>query len=429
MSPLPASLSPAQRIAILATGSRGDVQPFVALAYGLQQAGRSVYLVTNSHFEPWAQTYGLAVRPIQWDAQASLQSERGQQMVHSGGLLAGIRYALQEAPRIFARVQGECRQACQDAEVLVYSLLSPWGQAIAEQAAIPSCPGLLHPMIPTGEFPTQLMPGNWGRVLNRLSHRLGEWGFWLLIRQATNTFRSQLGLPPIRFPHTVFDLIRQQQSPLLCSLSPAVLPPPADWPATVHMHGYWFLPPPPAWQPSSALLSFIRRGPPPVYVGFGSMANQGAAAMTGIVVDALHQAGQRGILTYGWGGLESNTILGEDLFVLDEAPHEWLFPQMAAVVHHGGAGTTAAGFRAGIPQVIVPHMQDQPYWGGKVQALGCGPQPLPRSRLSASALAQAIHSTVNNPALRGNASALGEKVRAEEGVGWAVSFLERGAFA
>ncbi len=411
------------KFTVLATGSRGDVQPFVAMGFGLQQAGHELCFVTNAHFESWIHSYGLNFRPIHWDAQASLQTEQGQRMVQSGRILDTIKYFMQVAPKLLPQLRAESWEACQDAKNLFYSI-SSCGHDIAEKLKIPSIPGLLHPFIPTRSFPTQVLLINLGGSLNLMTHYLTEQAFWQAIHHSNNTFRQKtLGLAPIRFPDTLFSVLRKQRNPLLCSLSPTVIPRPSDWPKYVHMNGYWFLPASPAWQAPSDLLDFINSGPPPVYVGFGSMANQGAEEMTGLVIKALKLSRQRGVLASGWGSLGA-VDFSDDIFFLAETPHDWLFPQMAAVVHHGGAGTTAAGLRAGVPAVVVPHMQDQPYWGQRLYKMGLGPKPIPRRKLTVENLAQNITIAVHNQDIRERTRQVGQKIRAEDGIGRAIEVFE-----
>ncbi len=145
--------------------------------------------------------------------------------------------------------------------------------------------------------------------------------------------------------------------------------------------------------------------------------------MTDLILQALKLSGQRGILVRGWGGLTGSNV-SENIFVLESVPHDWLFPQMAAVVHHGGAGTTAAGLRAGIPAVVVPHFQDQPFWGKRVYELGVGPKPIPHKRLTAEKLAKAINIVVNDPVIRRRAPEVGDRIRAEDGLARAVKIIE-----
>jgi sterol 3beta-glucosyltransferase len=203
-----------------------------------------------------------------------------------------------------------------------------------------------------------------------------------------------------------------------------VISPPPDWPETAHVTGYFWLDTADGWQPPLALQAFLDAGAPPVYVGFGSMTGQDPEKLGTLVLDALHQCGQRGVLATGWGGLHTGQ-LPPDVFVLDSAPHAWLFPRMAAVVHHGGAGTTAEGLRAGVPSVIVPFIVDQPFWGARVRALGAGPAPVPLKKVTPARLTQAIHSAVTDAGMRQRAQQLGAVLRAEDGLGCAVQHVRQ----
>jgi sterol 3beta-glucosyltransferase len=209
----------------------------------------------------------------------------------------------------------------------------------------------------------------------------------------------------------------------LYAYSPVVLPTPADWDRSSVAAGYWFLDRPRSWEPSASLRAFLIAGPPPVYVGFGSMPSQDAARTTRIVLAALERTGQRGVLATGWGGLAA-ADLPPSVYLLAEAPHDWLFPQMAAVVHHGGAGTTAAALRAGVPTVICPFFGDQPFWGRRVATLGAGPPPIPQRRLTVDALSAAVRTAVSDPAIRERAAAVGAAIRAEDGVYNAIAAIE-----
>jgi sterol 3beta-glucosyltransferase len=211
---------------------------------------------------------------------------------------------------------------------------------------------------------------------------------------------------------------------VLYGYSRHVLPPPADWGPDEHVTGYWFLDPEETWQPPADLAAFLAAGPPPVYIGFGSMGSRNPAASAQLALGALAASGQRGILASGWGGLRE-TDLPESVFMVRAVPHSWLFPQLAAVVHHGGAGTTAAGLRAGVPSLIVPFFGDQPFWGRRVAALGVGPDPLPRKRLSEDTLASAIRQAVGDAGMKVQAAAMAEKIRAEDGVVKAIDLVLR----
>jgi sterol 3beta-glucosyltransferase len=212
--------------------------------------------------------------------------------------------------------------------------------------------------------------------------------------------------------------------PMIYAYSPSVLPRPDDWGPFKQVSGYWFLDGSAAFDPPDELARFLEAGPPPVYVSFGSMIDHERDEVTRLVIEAVESAGQRAILHTGWSELGSDT-LPESVIVVDEVPHDWLFPQLAAVVHHGGAGTTAAGLRAGLPTVIVAFFGDQFFWGWRVHELGVGPHWITRRKLKVDNLAEAIGMAVRDEGMRRRAAALGVRIRAEEGVTNAVSMIEK----
>lgn len=248
---------------------------------------------------------------------------------------------------------------------------------------------------------------------------------WLTLGGPTNQWRaSRLDLPPWRSFAEMHNSRRPFGTPWLFPYSPSVLPKPPDWEAHHHVTGYWFLDSPTDWQPPADLLRFLESGPPPVYIGFGSMSHEDPERLTRQALRALELSGQRGVLSTGWGGV-TRFAASSNVFYVDDVPHAWLFPRMGAVVHHGGAGTTSAGLRAGVPSIITPFAGDQHAWAGLVAQLGVGPRAVPIKKLSAEKLAEAIHTAMNDAALRARAAALGEKIRAENGVARAVEVIER----
>jgi sterol 3beta-glucosyltransferase len=212
--------------------------------------------------------------------------------------------------------------------------------------------------------------------------------------------------------------------PVLFSFSRHVVPPPPDWPESVRVTGYWFLDEGQTWQPPSRLVEFLDAGPPPVFISFGSMVGPYPADTARVVLEALARTGQRGLIVTGWGGLTVPDPPPE-VHVAEFVPYDWLLPQVAAVVHHGGAGTTAAGLRAGKPTVICPFVADQPFWGRRVNALGVGPPSIPQRKLTAARLAKAIHQAVTDAPMQQRATELGAKIRAEDGIATATDHIGR----
>jgi UDP:flavonoid glycosyltransferase YjiC (YdhE family) len=221
-----------------------------------------------------------------------------------------------------------------------------------------------------------------------------------------------------------FRLTKERQTPVLYGFSPLVVPKPWDWPDWNHLTGHWFLERPGEWNPPAVVTEFLEAGPPPVYLGFSSMIPRDPEASMDIFLRALRQAGTRGIVGTGWM-TPATWDLPDDVLVLDEIPHDWLFPRVSAVVHHGGAGTLAAAIQAGVPSIVVPFYADQPFWAARVESLGVGPSPIPERKLTAERLAEAIQRAAADEGIRRKAAELGERIRAEDGVGTAVRIVDR----
>jgi sterol 3beta-glucosyltransferase len=243
-------------------------------------------------------------------------------------------------------------------------------------------------------------------------------------RSADNKARAQVLQVKTASFWGPFISLQKQKVPVLYGYSAQVLPHPEDWDVSQHVTGYWFLEPPTAWEPPKDLVHFLNAGPPPVYIGFGSMSSKKSEATADLVLQALARTGLRGVMYAGWGGLKKEQ-LPETVFMSDSIPHTWLFPRMAAVVHHGGVGTTAAGLAAGIPSIITPFFADQPFWGKQVYELGVGPKPIPHKRLTVDKLTEALDRVITDIEMRKKAATLGECIRAENGIVKAVNIIEQ----
>lgn len=412
------------KVTIIAPGSRGDVQPYVALGAGLKDAGHTVRILTARDFHELVTMYGLEFWDMGGNMQAVAQDMQG--LLEQGNFLKILASMGKAAEQLVSQASRSGLAACQDADLIIAGPGGLFvGAALAEKLNIPFIQAFYFPFTPTREFPNALAPLPPGRLpaaINRLSHHLAQQMLWQNYRAADNKARREiLQMPPAPFWGPFAALQRQKQT-VLYGYSPQVLPPPPDWAEFIHVTGYWFLPPPPNWTPPADLVRFLEAGPPPVYVGFGSMVNSKPEETTHLVVDSLTRAGQRGVLSAGWGGLQREA-LPETVFMIDTVPFSWLFPQMAAVVHHGGAGTTSMGLWAGVPAIVTPFMGDQPFWGRRVYDLGVGSQPIPRRQLTVERLAEAIRIAVSDTAMRERAARLGERIRAEDGVARAVEII------
>jgi len=420
----------AEQIAILALGTRGDVQPYLALACGLTASGYRVRVVTSPRYEALVRRRGVDFAAIHHtDPLHAHQTTQGRARLTADPDLLGFLRSLHHSTASSASQRlADAWQGSRHATTIVASPLAVlMGYSIAERLNVPFVRACCGPMSPTGYFPSAFIASvpDISRRLNLWSHRLASRVIWRRFRTQINQARADvLGLGPLRQdPLAGLD---QADGPVLYGYSPTVCAPPPDWGPQSRVTGYWFLDTEPEWTPPDALRDFLAAGPAPVYVGFGSMADAQPIELTRLVADALARAGQRGVLVTGWGGLtQPATALSSNLFVADDVPHDWLFQRVTAVVHHAGAGTTGAGLRAGLPTVTVPFgMPDQPFWARRVFQLGAGPEPIPRSRLTAERLAGAIRTAVTNPVMRDHASAIGARIRADDGVAGAAALLD-----
>jgi sterol 3beta-glucosyltransferase len=409
------------RIAILTVGSRGDVQPYTALAVGLSDAGYDVTLATHEPFRGFVEAHGVGFAPLPGDPRAVLATPEARELLASGRSI--VRFAgrfLRVLKPWFHDLTRATAPLVAAADFVVYSPLAFTGWHQAKARGIGTAQAVLQPFARTGEFSTVSNGGaDRGRIINRASHLVTEQLFWQPLRREVNRWRAtELGLPaqPVSGP---FRELRATAEPQLCGFSPTLVPPPADWSPEVEVTGAWFLDQPRPADP--ALEAFLTSGPLPVYAGFGSMVDDDAGAISDLVVRAARLAGVRLVLGSGWAGLDYE---GDDVFVVGDTPHAHLFPRMAAVIHHGGAGTTHTAARAGVPQIVVPFFADQPFWARRVEALGIGPTGIPRTRLTTRTLAEAIRAGTQTPT-RQRATEVGHAIAAERGVDVAVAAISR----
>ena len=417
------------RLTLCTFGSRGDVQPYVALGRGLRAAGHELRIATSRHHAALVRRHGLDFVPLtEASPQDLLRSEGGMRWLETGGNpLANLR-AMRELGRGLLDEQARALlRLCAETDALIYSVTTMLVVApIAERMGIPAAGAWLQPFHPTRAFPALLFPElprwlPWRGRYNLLSYHLQRRLSWWLVRDEFNAMRARhLGLLPPRRPYGDQHL---RPDPVVYGFSRRVVPRPPDQDDLTQVSGYWFLEDE-DWSPPARLPDFLQAGPAPVYVGFGSMMERDAGRSTQTILAALKRAGLRAVLLGGWAGLGEGE-LPDDVLRLDYSPHGWLFPRMAALVHHGGAGTVGAGLRAGVPALVIPRFADQPFWARRLHALGVSPPPIPHRRLSADRLAAALQGMVADGAMRARAAALGEQIRAEDGVGEAVRYLSR----
>lgn len=409
-------------ITIIAFGSQGDVQPMVALGVGLARAGHRVRLVTFESFAGLVTKAGLDFHPVKGDAQAIVG---GMGVADIGSNPLKLMRSIMQS---FGRIVDDFIEAFSAPELLQTDCIinqlpgGVFGADLAEKAGVPQLMAAVIPLTLTRAFPFPFFPQiSLSPFTNRLTYRAGSTLFWRAFYPAVKRFRGRLALSSAAY-RTVAARAEAERTPVINGFSPRVIPRPPDWGPHIHITGWWTLDEP-DWTPPAELVRFLDAGDPPVFVGFGSMPIPNPATLAQIILDAFRLAGVRGVLSAGWAGLKSES-LPETVFPVGYTPYPWLFPRMAAVVHHGGSGTTGLAARAGVPVLVVPFGGDQFFWGLRMATLGVAPRPISIRKLDADNLAAAIQRMRTDSAMRQKAAALGEAIRAEDGIGNAIRLIE-----
>jgi UDP:flavonoid glycosyltransferase YjiC (YdhE family) len=414
------------QVAIITIGTRGDIQPYIALGQGFQAAGYDVKLVTFQAFESFVRDSGLDFAAVSGDLASLMTMDWTQAQIERGGKSMGsLGRVAQDAEGLLVQLMTDCFQACQGTDALVGSVVGGLaGQAVAQKLGVPYCSAYLQPFDRTSAFPNSFslfpMPPRWllvgKRAYNWTTNVFSARLFWLLFGKVLNRARLRaLHLPAFS---------RKQRYPTLYGYSPALLPKPANWDERIAVTGYWFLDQGETWQPPCALEQFLARGVPPISIGFGSMAGRSAKKVLPLFLEAGSRSGQRVVLLAKSEDVEG-LEMSENIFRIESVPHDWLFPRMAAVVHHGGAGTTGAALRAGVPQIVLPFIADQHFWAQRIAELGVGTEPLKHKKLSVEQALLAFRTVTQDQTMRKRARLLGEKVQQEHGVEEAVRAFGR----
>ncbi|WP_030678870.1 glycosyltransferase [Streptomyces cellulosae] len=404
-------------VVIFAAGSRGDVQPCLALGRALTRQGDAVRLLASARYRQLITEAGLQFHSLPADPSEIIESPEGQELLAGRrNPVAFIRGMDRIMRPLFSRLLAQTQAGAEGADLVLAPTLGLLGVHLSQYLRIPHAIIHFQPSQPTGAFSHPFTPAArfLGPFGNRLSFEAVDLGSWLVCRRYINTWRREgLGLPALS---RLGPRRRVRRAPVLCAFSPTVVPRPPDWGPNVHLTGFWHHEQP-LWKPPRRLLGFLDDGPPPVYVGFGSMKTSDPEATDRVVRAALRSAGLRGVLA------GDPATSDDDMLVVEDTPHSWLFPRMAAVVHHGGAGTTAAALRSGVPSLVCPFFGDQPYWADRVHSLGVGPKPLPSRQLTVSALAGRLRAVSEDGGHAEAARRLGRALTAEDGVGRACTVL------
>ncbi|WP_266158316.1 glycosyltransferase [Dyella silvatica] len=405
------------KLAVVTYGTEGDTRPMAALCSALMDAGHETRLLADASTLGSAKALGVPTAALSGDIRGALQPDhaisdvvaKGDQFRSTVNVLARIANANAESwlRQIVTVAAGY------DA-IIVGGLAAFAGLAAAEYLGVKAIGAGMIPITPTAAFPSPFLPqGIVPRWLNRASHQFVNSMLWRAFRKSTNAARSTVCHLPARTRVWT-------QHPMLYGVSPNLLPSPNDWPSNAALCGQW-IQPEQEWLPPTVLSDFLASGEPPMYIGFGSMSGFDRPRLLSAVIQAV--AGRRALFYPGWSGVDAS-VLPDNFLVIDETPHDWLFPKTSLVMHHGGSGTSHSAARAGVPSVVVPFAADQFFWADRLQQAGVAADVVSWKQLDAAQLADRMESTQTDK-IRLRAQALGEKMRAENGLTTAAALIEK----
>lgn len=405
------------RFTVVTYGTEGDTRPLVGLSRGLMEAGHEVRLFADPSTIRFAGENGVQAGSLDGDMRGAVYS--GAELaglIETGGGVRRMAGAVAEIANKHATswMRTVVEDATVSSAILFSGIASYIGLSAAEHLEIPAIGLGLWPISPTTEFASPLLPP-WPMPgpLNLLSHRAVNALLWRRFRGALNDARREICGKPGRKR-------MWGRYPVLYGISPSLVPQPIDWPPEWRICGAWYVSDP-EWTPPSDLVRYLGKGPPPIYVGFGSMAGFDKRKLLAAVIGAV--AGRRALFYPGWSGIDRSELPG-NFFVVGDTPHDWLLPKTSTVIHHGGAGTSHSAARAGVPSIVVPFAGDQFFWAGRLHAVGVAPRYVPHTKITAGALAKMIEFT-ERPEVQVRGRRLGEAIRQENGIDEAVTRIGR----
>lgn len=409
------------KITMIAIGSTGDVRPYMLLGRELRSRGHEVTVAAFAPFEQMITDAGLSFYPLSGDI-VDLMGRLLQPDAIGVNYLREFEKGIRDiAPLLL----DDLLHSADGAEALVCTFFGSIFYSIAEKHHIPCIQTQYFPMDSCSDMPISSAPfrklGKWWNVL---SYRIGYLLISTLEHRYLSTWREENNMARRHVRAKPDYTCDGHPVPVIYAISPSLMPRPEAWDSNIHMSGFWWDEHAPAYTPSPELEAFLAAGDKPVYIGFGSMVSGDMTELAQMVQEAVSLSGVRAVVALGWGQ-ESAPQSSDDLFYVDSVPHDWLFPRMAAAVHHGGAGTTASALRNALPSLIIPFGGDQPFWGDRVFASGCGPRPIPREKLTAELLAESLSLLVGDPTYARNASAMAEQMRKEHGCANAADLIEQ----
>ena len=398
-----------KRIILPSIGSRGDIQPYIALASALQKSGYQVTVATHPCMRELVEFYEVPFLPIGPDIDIGLEAAamRNRSFHFMIGMIRVMKFSF----AVLEKIHEDLLEVCRQADLIVVSHTAA-GSMEADKLGLPKISVTLHPQaIPAPDPDASLS--------NKLLGSLAGWAMSFFMSRPLDKIRRQVGLPPMGPEGITSSLLN------LIPVSPHVIEPDQRWEERHKLTGYWFSEPPGEWEPSEELQQFLSKGEPPVVINLGAMALDGKDMLEAatISLEALKRTGLRAIIQ-GWDAVMNKLDLPDQVLHVGPVPHTYLLPKAFCFVHHGGFGSTAAALQAGIPAIVIPHIIDQFIWGNRVHELGVGPKPIPRSKLNTDNMADAFEQIVTDRGLGEKAEKLGRLIRSENGLENAVNFIK-----
>lgn len=410
------------KITMLTIGSTGDVRPYVLLGKELKSRGHEITIATFSGFEKLIADAGLNYYPLSGDV-VKLMANVMKPGVNGVGFLKQFEDSIRDIAPVLLN---DLTQACDGADAMMCTFFGSLYYSIAEKHNIPCIQTHYFPMDPNDTTPISSAPGQrLGKAWNRTSYKLGYLLIGLLEKRYLTQWRIDNGMEVRKLQTKPDYRVGDRTVPVIYAVSPMVLPRPKAWGEHIHMSGFWWDDSPVQYDPPQDLVEFLGKGEQPIYIGFGSMVSGDMNKTFAKVLKAVRASRVRAVISLGWAAKDMHLKSNSRVYFADYVPHDWLFPRVRAVVHHGGAGTTAAGLRYGKPTLVIPFGGDQPFWGNRVNAIGCGPKPISRDRMTVQRLTKGLIDLTTHGSYRVAAEEMGARLRMETGTQNAADMVEQ----
>ena len=410
------------KITMISVGSTGDVRPYILLGKELKKRGHEVTIAAFASFAKTVKEAELGFYPLSGDV-IKLMENIMKPSSKGAKYLVDVEHALKDIAPVLLR---DLMLSCEGADAMCCSFFGSLYYSIAEKYNIPCIQTHYFPMDSNSITPISSAPGqHLGKAWNKFTYRLGYLLISILEKKYLTKWREENGMSQQKLRTTpAYHMLGDV--PVIYAMSPLVMPRPKEWNEHIRMSGFWWDDEKLDYQPPEDLVKFLENGEQPIYIGFGSMVSGNMNKTFATVIKAIRASKVRAVVNLGWGSEKLQLKSNSRIYFGDYIPHDWLFPRVKAVVHHGGVGTTSAGLRYGKPTLVVPFGGDQPFWGNRIHDIGCGPKPLPRQKMTVQRLSKALIDLTQHQSYAVAAEEVGQRMSHEHGTATAADIIERG---